>query len=183
MTQTSAASVGKLDPAQAAELSLLVDLEACWENLRQPTPRDADVGIATKDLSAKQKAYDLFRTRLVAYNKRYTPAHAPELLLNTPSRLGTWCRAMRDLYLQAGHNPKGHCPVHVLEKAYRRADQIGVRMNKGLVSRTPPPAAIGDAIRELEALARWCADLIRAAHPGPQPVFLLPAPHQSSQGS
>ena len=31
-------AVSTLDPAQAAELSLLVDLEAHWENLRKASP-------------------------------------------------------------------------------------------------------------------------------------------------
>jgi hypothetical protein len=180
MTTNSEAPAGNLDPAQATELSLLVDLEACWENLRKPPPRHADVAIAREDLAAKQKAYDSFRNKLVAYNKRYTPAHVPESLLNTPSRLGTWCRAMRNLFLQMEHDPQGRCPVHLLEKAYRWADQIGVRVNKSLVSRTTPPAAIGEAIRELEALVRWCDDLISAAHRGPQQAFLLPAAHHVS---
>jgi hypothetical protein len=180
MPQISEAPVGNLDPTQATELSLLVDLEACWENLRKPTSRHVDVGIAKKYLSAKQKAYDAFRSRLVAYNKRYTPAHVPELLLNTPSRLGTWCRRMRNLYLQMEHDPQGHCPVHLLEKAYRWADQIGVRMNKSLVSRTTPSATIGDAIRDLEALLQWCDELISVAHPGPEPELPLPVPHNDS---
>jgi hypothetical protein len=167
MTQMSEAPVGNLDAVQATELSLLVDLEACWENLREHSPRQADVGIARKDLSAKQKAYDAFRGRLAAYNKRYKPAHVPELLLNTPRRLGAWCRAMRDLYLQVGHDALVPCPVNLLDKAYRWADLISARIDKSIVSRTTPPATIGDAIRELEALVRWCEALTRAADAGP----------------
>src|SRR5260370_16168919 len=93
MAQISEAQVGNLDPAQATELSLLVELEACWENLRKATARHVDAGSRLKDLSARQKAYDAFRIRLVAYNKRYAPAHVPELLLNNPARLETSCRA------------------------------------------------------------------------------------------
>jgi hypothetical protein len=159
MPSISEVPVGRLARAQAAELSVLVDLEAGWENLRKPTPRNADGAAGLKDLSARQRAYDAFRTKLLAYNKRYTPAHVPELLLNTPTRLGSWCRAMRDLYLQVEHDPQGHRPVHLLEKARRWADQISARLNKGLVSRGNPPATIGDAVRELEALAQWCDDL------------------------
>src|SRR5438128_964536 len=129
MLQITKAPIDNLDPVQATELSLLVDLEACWENLRKPASGHVDVGIATKDLSAKQKAYEVFRVKLVAYNKRYTPVHVPELLFNTPTRLGIWCRRMRNLYLQIEHGPRGHCPVHLLEKAYRWADQIGVRLS------------------------------------------------------
>src|SRR5438552_17615808 len=92
MLEMREASVGNLDPAQAAELSLLVDLEARWENLRKTPSREPEVGSTTQDLQGKQKAYDVFRAKLVAYNNRYTPAHIPDLQLNTPSRLGTWCR-------------------------------------------------------------------------------------------
>jgi hypothetical protein len=165
MLQICEAPVGCLDATQAKELWQLVDLEACWENLRKPSSGQLAAGITLKDLSAKQKAYDAFRIRLVAYNKRHTPAHVPELLLNTPSRLGTWCRTMRNLCLQMEHDPQGHCPVHVLKKAYRWADQIGVRMNKSLVSRTAPSATIGEAIRELEGLVQWCDDMNGVAHP------------------
>ena len=35
----------------------------------------------------RSEAYDAFRGKLVAYNRRYAPAHVPELLLNTPPRL------------------------------------------------------------------------------------------------
>jgi len=163
MLQNCKAPVGNLDPAQATELALLVDLEARWENLRRPTSEHVDVGIATKNLSTKQKAYDAFRSRLLAYNKRYTPAHVPELLLNTPSRLGTWCLRMRNLYRQMEHDSQGHCPVHLLEKAYCWADLIGARVNKSFVSPTTPSATIGDAIRDLEALVQWCDELIDVA--------------------
>ncbi len=159
------ASVGNLDPAQATELSLLVDLEARWENLRKTASLDPKVGSTTQDLQGKQRAYEAFRAKLVAYNKRYRPAHVPELLLNTPSRLGIWCRTMRDLYLQVEHDPQGHCPVHLLEKAYRWAERMGVRLNRDCVSRSTPPGTIRAAIRDLEALGQWCEDLARSAPP------------------
>jgi hypothetical protein len=75
MFELKEAISGSLGPAQAAELSLLVDLEARWENLRQTSPGDLE------DLHGRQKAYDTFHTKLVAYNKQYRPAHVPELLL------------------------------------------------------------------------------------------------------
>src|SRR3979411_2936105 len=87
-------SDGNLDPAQAAELALLVELEARWENMRTASSRSAVAEATTEDLHGKQKAYEAFRTKLAGYNKRYAAAHVPELLLNTPSRLGIWCRAM-----------------------------------------------------------------------------------------
>jgi hypothetical protein len=39
MPEMREASVGKMAAAQAVELSLLVDLEARWENLRRPRLR------------------------------------------------------------------------------------------------------------------------------------------------
>ena len=160
------APVGGLEPAQAAELSLLVELEARWENLRKHPAREPVPGAATEDLRGIQQAYEAFRAKLAAYDRRYKPAHVPELLLNTPSRLGRWCRAMRDLYLRVEHDAKARCPVQLLEKAYRWADRVGARVNKGRVSRPSPPATIRDAIRALEALGRWCDDLTEKAHPG-----------------
>ncbi len=154
---------GNLDPAQAADLALLADLEARWENLRDTPTRAPEVPSATRELHGKQKAYEDFRTRLATYNKRYTPAHVPELLLNTPARLGSWCRRMRDLYLRVEHDPRGHCPAHLLEKAYRWADLVAARANKDRVGRSPPPGTIQAAIRDLEDVARWCEGLTGAS--------------------
>ena len=165
MPEIREATVPSIDSAQAAELSLLVDLEARWENLRKTPSQAQQVGPGTQDLQGKQKAYEAFRAKLVAYNKQYSPAHIPELLLNTPSRLGKWCQAMRDLYLQVEHDPRGHCPVHLLEKAYRWADRVGVRMNQGCITRSTPPDTIRAAIRDLEALGQWCDDLAGIAPP------------------
>jgi hypothetical protein len=127
------------------------------------------VGSTVQDLLGKQKAYEAFHTKLVAYNHRYTPAHVPELLLNTPSRLGIWCRTMRDLFLKVEHDPQGHCPVHLLEKAYRWADRVSTRMNKDRVSRSSPLGTIRAAIQDLEALVQWCDDLAKVAVPEGQP--------------
>jgi hypothetical protein len=162
MPEMNQTSVRPLAPAQATELALLVDLEARWENLRKTPSQAAEAGATTQDLHVKQKAYDAFRAQLVAYNKQYTPVHVPELLLNTPSRLGIWCRTMRDLYLLVEQDPKGHCPVCLLEKAYRWADHVGTRMNKDRVNRSTP-GNIQTAIRDLEALGQWCDDLGRVA--------------------
>jgi len=151
MPEIPSAPIGPLDPIQAAELSLLVDLEARWENLRKVPPRSG-----VQDLQARQKAYDAFHGKLVAYNRRYTPAHVPELLLNTPLRLALWCRRMRDLYRQVEHVPQGHCPVHLLEKAYRCADHMGVRLQRDSISRPAAPCTIHETVEALEALVQWC---------------------------
>ena len=165
MPETREGRDRNLDPAQAAELALLVDLEARWENLRNTRARDPGASPATQDLHDKQKAYEVFRAKLAAYNKRYTPTHVPELLLNTASRLGAWCRRMRDLYVQVEPNPAMRCPVHLLEKAYRCAERVAVRMGKDRVRRSAPPADIGAAIRDLEALCQWSDELARVAPP------------------
>jgi hypothetical protein len=162
MPEMSKIPGGQLEPAQAAELSRLVDLEACWENLRKgPRPGPAAVCLS-QDLKAKQKAYVVFHDKLVAYNDRYTPAHVPELLLNTPVRLAAWCRTMRDLYRQVELVPEGHCPVNVVEKAHRWANRVAARLNKDHTGPSAPPGTIGAAIRQLEALARWCDGLVGA---------------------
>jgi hypothetical protein len=160
MPEMSKVPAGQLDPAQAAELSRLVDLEACWENLRKgPRPGPAAVSL-TRDLTARQKAYDAFHDKLVAYNKRFTPAHVPELLLNTPPRLAAWCRTMRDLYHQVEQGPQGHCPVSLLEKAHGWADRMAARLNKDRAGPSTAPHTLGAAIRDLEALAQWCDGLL-----------------------
>jgi hypothetical protein len=162
MPEMSKVSAGQLDPVQAAELARLVDLEACWENLRKgPPPGRAAVRL-TQDLKDKQKAYEAFHDKLVAYNQKYTPVHVPELLLNTPARLAAWCRTMRDLYRQVEHAPPGHCPVHLLEKAHWCADRVAARLNlnKNRNGPSTPPSTIGVAIRELEALIQWCDGLV-----------------------
>jgi hypothetical protein len=148
-----------LDSTQAIELSLLVDLEARWENLRKHPLRDGEKRTGLQELQGRQKAYDAFHGKLVAYNKRYSPAHVPELLLNNSFRLRAWCWRMRNLFLLVEKDPRCHCPVHLLEKAYRYADQVGVRMNKDAFSRSAAPGAIGAVIGELEALVQWCDDL------------------------
>jgi hypothetical protein len=159
MPETRVACDLSHDPSQAAELAVLVDLEARWENLRKPLAAAPEGPSSTQELHTKQKAYEAFRAKLLAYNKRFRPAHVPELLLNTPARLGTWCRRMRDLYVVLENAAPPPCPVHLVEKAYRWADRVAVRTGKDPRSRAAPPATLRAAIQELEALARWCDEL------------------------
>jgi hypothetical protein len=156
------ATVAKVPLEQAIALSLLVDLEARWENLRKTPLAEPDAKSATHDLQGKQKAYEGFHAKLLSYNRRYAPAHVPELLLNTPSRLGLWCQRMRDLYLQVEHQPEGHCPVYLLDKACRWADLICARMHLERFRRSEAPGTIAAAIRELEALGQWCDNAARS---------------------
>ena len=165
MPDLKKASGDNLDPAQAVELALLVDLEARWENLRATSLQLLDTPPSTENLKVKQRAYEAFRAKLAEYNKRYVPAHVPELLLNNPVRLGRWCRAMRNLYIRVEHDPQVHCPLHLLEKAYRWADHVADKKSMGHISHSVPPSVVGAAIRDLEALGQWCDGLARSAPP------------------
>jgi hypothetical protein len=152
-----------LDPAQAAELALLIEMEARWENLRVPRSRTAREPSTTNDLQAKQKAYDAFRGGMRAYNVRHAPAHVPELLLNTPARLGKWCRWVRKVYGLAGRDSRLPCPAHLLEKAYRSADKLAGKAGREPAVRPAPPDTMQAVLGELEALAVWCDDQATAA--------------------
>jgi hypothetical protein len=162
MQDTKTARRTALDPVQAAELTWLVDLEARWENLRHDRARARQAQAPTDDLLEMQKAYDAFRSKLNAYNKLYEPAHVPELLLNTPARLGKWCRAMSEVYACVENDPQGHCPTALLKKAYRYADQVAARLS---TDPFPPPSATADiqgTIYYLNALSQWCDQQVAA---------------------
>jgi hypothetical protein len=148
--------------SQSTELSLLVELEARWENLRgnkTPNPGKEE----TTHLQQKQKAYEAFHDKLSAYNKAFKPEHVPERLLNTPLRLCEWCRKMRDLFTRSEQNGKTPYPAHLLEKAYRSADRIADVLHKGHTLRSAPSGDASEAVRELESLAIWCETLVPAA--------------------
>ena len=70
---------------------------------------------------------------------------------------------MRDLYLIVENDPQAHCPVNLLEKAYRWADHVGIRMNKERLGRSTTPSTMRAAIQDLEALGQWCEDLGKVA--------------------
>jgi hypothetical protein len=148
----------KLNSAHARDLATLVELEAHWENLRYTS----NAGAAIQDLQTNQKAYEAFRAKLATYNRKYSPAHVPENLLNTPTRLGRWCQRMRDLYSLLQADSLCHYPVHLLQKAQRCAERIGARTNQ--IHPTPTqPGTLTDAIRELENLRQWCENLTQEA--------------------
>src|SRR5262249_38114967 len=96
-------------PAQATDLSRLVELEARWENLCDLSISEPEGPVWRAALGRKQRAYNGFRAALTAYNGRWQPAYVPEFLLNTPPRLRGWCRQMHALYQQAEPGPY---PVH-----------------------------------------------------------------------
>jgi hypothetical protein len=152
----------EISAAQAAALAVLLDLEACWENLRAARFGTPHIPSATLDLQAMQRAYAAFRTQLRIYQARFSPTHATELLLNTPARLGTWCRQVRDLHLRAGQASAAHPPIHAVEKAYRWADQLAGKRGTERASRASPPGTAEAVIRELDALAAWCDALTQS---------------------
>ena len=150
-----------LETTQATDLFLLLDLEARWENLSRTPPEDPRGGHGTKDLLSRQRVYQAFHSKLVAYNNRYKPPHMPELLLNTPDRLGKWCQRVRNIFLQVECDPQAIYPAHLLEKAYQWADRMAARMNKACVSRPISSGTVRSAIGDLDAVSHWCDDLTR----------------------
>jgi hypothetical protein len=161
MSGINEASPPNEQTARAIELSSLVDLEARWENLRTAPLPDLAGRHGTDDLLTRQKAYEAFHAKLTAYNDRYKPPHIPELLLNTPARLAKWCDRMRSIYLQVESHPRAVYPIHLLEKTYRWADRIAVRLKKPSVSRSTVARTIRCAIEELEAVGKWCDEVAR----------------------
>lgn len=159
MAAVSENAFRNLEPTQAAALSLLLDLEAQWQNLLKIAPVAAEGSAFLHDLHGKQKAYEAFQTKLAAYNKQYPPGHRPEPALHSPARLGAWCRAMRNLCAQAERAPQSRCPSHLLKKVHWYADRIGVRLGQGTISRPTQTDTFGAVIEELDALSRWCDGL------------------------
>ena len=151
-------SVERLDPAQARELVRLTDREARWENLPRATPFDGP-GAAVADLRERQRAYDEFTAALAGYNRRFRPGYASEVQLNTPLRLGLWCRAVRCLLARVEHDPEVRFPDELVAKAYRLAARIAGRVNKDLVHPTEPPTSTRAAVEALDGLVRWCDEV------------------------
>jgi hypothetical protein len=158
------ASIEQISCEQAVELSLLVHLEAQWENLLIAPPIKAGAPSTPKELNQKQRTYEAFFDQLVIYNKAYRPAHVAELLLNNASRLGKWCGSMRNLALQVQQDSPAHGPGHLLAKAYRWADHIADRMKANRIVRPTPAMSLCGAVQELEELAQWCQQLTRMAN-------------------
>jgi hypothetical protein len=156
MPEVRNAAEEEIGAAQAAELAVLLNLEARWENLRAARSGTPRVPSVTPDLQAMQRAYDAFRAQLRAYQLRFSPTHESEVLLNSPSRLGSWCRQVRDMHLRAGQSAEAHSPAHLLEKAYRWADRLAGKRGKERVSRATPPGTVEAVFLDLEAVAAWC---------------------------
>jgi hypothetical protein len=141
-----------------SELVVLVELEARWENLRASRPSGRPASL--QELQTIQRAYEAFHGKLIAYNRSHAPAHVPELLINTSVRLEQWCNRMSALFTGVAERVADGVafPTQLLEKAYRLADGIATRRKCDCASR---PASGGERspARELDALAKWCAEL------------------------
>lgn len=158
MSEVKAVQSIDRDLDQAKELLQLVDLEAHWENLRN-TSTASPGSLSLELLQEKQRAHLAFQSHLVAYNQRHAPAHIPELLLNTPARLGKWCGQMRDLCRQVEQAGRMQNCSHLAAKAHRWADKIARRLGKDPVPRGPAPAEGMDITSILESVGQWCSDL------------------------
>ncbi len=151
--------VQNLTPAQATDLFLLVNLEAHWENLRAYRPTLGKT-YTIAELHQKQKAYEAFSARLIAYNKVYKPTHVSEQLLNSARRLGPWCGKMHDLLVRVQTDNKAHFPVHLIEKAYLWTDRIAETLQKDRIVRPAVSEDFREAIRQLQDLTQWCQNLL-----------------------
>jgi hypothetical protein len=164
MTSPLRFPASQLSPLQAAELALLVDLEARWENLRLDQAANRGKTLSREELKQIQIAYEAFHGKLVVYNTRYKPVHVPELLLNTAFRFQLWCRSLKGLFFVVLQNdPRVNCPVHLMEKAYRCADRIADRANKERFARPPVSDSLAATVQDLDNLATWCDGLIPIA--------------------
>lgn len=151
MSQLTESVAENLPQAQAAGLARVIDLQAQWENLRDKPGRPAS-DYTTPDLHGRQKAYEAFRVVRAEYAAQYRAAEVPEMTLNTPERVAAWCRAVRAVIRRA---EKVQGPVAAVEKAYRMADRIAVRLQREPIARGPL-GSLADAIESLDAVIQWC---------------------------
>jgi hypothetical protein len=150
MPQLSLAHAENLDPAQAAELLRVLELEAAWE-----VTTDSTAGGVAGDLRRRQHAFEEYRAGLAAYAARYRTDRVPEITPGVPDRLKVWCQTLRALIGKA--EPKSR-PVVLVAKAYRLADRIAARTNQ-----PPPGHPSTDPAEGLDAVIAWCESRRRAA--------------------
>ena len=151
MSQLTESVAETLPQAQAAGLARVIDLQAQWENLRDKPGRPAS-DYSTPDLHGRQKAYEAFRVVKAEYAAQYRASEVPEMTLNTPERVAGWCKAVRAVFRRAETGPG---PVAAVEKAYRMADRIALRLKVEAIARNPVGTAT-DAIASLNAVIQWC---------------------------
>jgi hypothetical protein len=159
------------DATRADALAHLVELEARWMNVPSAVAT-ASASVSLAGLVANQKAFDAYRSHLVAYNRRYRPVYDGVRPANTAARLAAWCRTTADLYRRAG---RAECPVDLLEQAHRCTDRLGTRLNRNLVCRPAAVTSTADAIAGLAAVADWCDGLVPPVACGNLPTAPLAA--------
>jgi hypothetical protein len=164
VAQLTEAAAETLAPAQAAELARVIDLQARWECMLADAA-GARIDYSTPDLQARQKAYEAFRVKRAEYAAQYRTGRVPETTLNTPERIGAWCRTVRAVLRRAGAG--AGCPAAAVEKAYRVAGRAAARGEVEPVGREPPPADAAGALRQLDAIIAWCDELISPGGPHP----------------
>jgi hypothetical protein len=171
VAQLTAQAAESLSPDQAADLARVMESQACWENLRDDPTAGGAEGAALRE---RQRRYDAFRAALAAYTARHRGADLPELTLNSPERVGTWCRAVRAVCRRAG--PDAEAPTQVVGKAYRLADRIAARLKVAPVARDGDrPGEMDGAIRGLEEVIAWC-DGLSVGREAARPVRTEPDP-------
>lgn len=160
MTQMKESDAVRLTPARAAELTQVLDLQAQWENLRSQ-----DIG-STAQLQSLQKAFEAYRGCQAAYTARNPSEPVPEMSPTRPARLGIWCRTVRAVMRRT---PEGsECPIHVVTKVNRLADQIAERTKTDPAGRESP-TDMRTAILQLDTVIAWCDGLETAARPSQAP--------------
>ncbi len=185
VSQMNESTADKLDPARAAELVRVLDLQARWENMRDDSVRNDDHK-STLHLQGLQKAFEAFRSRMAEYTARYRTAQIPDLSPSGPDRLGAWCRAVRAVFQRAGHDAGSDCPVHVVAKAHRMADRIAARVKNDPVGRGAPPDDITGAIRDLGIVIAWCDGLVgmpASISSAPPPFAEVPEPKNEDRAA
>jgi hypothetical protein len=155
MIRMSESAVEELTPVRATELARVLELQAEWENLA------AERQDSTARLHGVQRAFDIYRSRLLAYTGRENGQTIPELSLNKASRLRAWCQTVRAILLRAA-GPA--FPTHMMAKTHRVVGRLGSRFA------IEPPATTGatdlaEAIQQLDGVIAWCEALEqRPAH-------------------
>ncbi len=158
VSQITERTAEQLAPVQATELAGVIDAQARWENLRGEPSRAGDNSPSA--LQNRQKAYEAFRSRQAAYAAQYRTAPVSETTLNTPERLGEWCRIARAVLLRA---ETAACPGHLIAKAHRLAGRIATRLGAAAVERSGVVEDTAGAVRELTAVITWCDTVTRSA--------------------
>jgi hypothetical protein len=127
----------------------LLELQAEWENLAAE-PQDS-----TARLQGVQRAFDIYRGRLLAYTGRENGQAIPELSLNKSTRLRAWSRTVRAILIRA-EGPA--FPAHTMAKAHRVVGRLAARFA------IEPPVTTGatdwaGAIQQLDGVIAWCEAL------------------------